>query len=138
MEAPLSELLSLHWWKVILIILAMPVAAIGFRIAIKFDVNIWQKNRQENKQRAEMMKIVENCGHSWNLYPDSIYSECATCLALIQTTILLLGMKLGDPPPHYRANTLCAFDTWRGQIDSNKLQGYEGVTTIHGSGAGGP
>ena len=98
MEAPLSELLSLHWWKVILIILAMPVAAIGFRIAIKFDVNIWQKNRQENKQRAEMMKIVENCGHSWNLYPDSIYSECATCLALIQTTILLLGMKLGAPP----------------------------------------
>ena len=98
MEVPLSELLSLHWWKVILIILAMPVAAIGFRIAIKFDVNIWQKNRQENKQRAEMMKIVENCGHSWNLYPDSIYSECATCLALIQTTILLLAIEVGDPP----------------------------------------
>ena len=99
MESTILEELLSPWWKILLYILGLAVAIIAIKIVIKFDVNVWLKDRRTNKAKKKYEHQVLQCNHGWTLYPDSAYSQCNGCQALIQTSTLMVALNLADEKP---------------------------------------
>ena len=95
MESTLPELLLTPWWKPIVYIAVLAIAAITIRVSIKFDFNEWQKNRQREKLTKKQQKAAKRCSHIWSLYPQSHFSICNLCYALFPTSTLMVLQ--GDP-----------------------------------------
>ena len=99
MEAEVLEQLILPWWKLPLYMLAVVVSGVAIRIAIKFDVNEWLKQRKEGRTKKDMEKAATTCGHLWTYYPHSPFSTCNLCLALIPTSTLAYAIRNLEPKP---------------------------------------
>ena len=84
----LEELL-IPWWKLPIYVLSIGLTTVCVRIAITFDVNAWLQKKQEDKQKKEALKRVNECSHIWTLYRSSTHSRCDRCGCLISTTLLL-------------------------------------------------
>lgn len=66
-------------------------AAIGVvTFAVKFDLNRWLEWRTERKILDGQLERASVCNHLWELYPDSPFSRCAGCHALVATSLLNL------------------------------------------------
>ena len=88
-ESTLLEQLLIPWWKPVVYVATLVIAAVTIRISIKFDFNEWQKNRQRERRTKEQQKAVERCSHVWTLYPHSQYSICNICQVLHSTSTLM-------------------------------------------------
>ena len=89
----LNELLS-PWWRlplsITVTVFAVVVGAIGVKLAIKFDINVWLQDRRSAKAFKARKKHADRCRHMWTLYHASPFSLCNLCLAYIATSTLLL------------------------------------------------
>ena len=99
MDAEIAKELFLPWWKIPVYALVVALAITTVRIGIKFDVNVWIAARRSNRVRRERMRFVEECVHTWTLYPTSQYSICNKCMAYIATATLFTARELGEPKP---------------------------------------
>lgn len=94
----LNELLS-PWWRPMTTLavgmLVVVAGAVGIKLAIRFDINLWLQDRRNAKALKERIKRADNCEHVWTLYHASPFSQCNLCLAYIATSTLLLFR--GDP-----------------------------------------
>ena len=108
METTILEALFLPWWKILAYIGATALAAIVIRITVKFNANTWLESRRNTKSINEWRKRAEACRHVWTLYPQSHYSVCNKCEALIATSTLSLFQN--DP------EVLIAGRVWQMQV----------------------
>ena len=106
----LNELLSPWWRTVVSLAAAMLVVvagAVGIKLAIRFDINVWLQDRRNAKALKERIKRADKCGHVWTLYHASTFSQCNLCLAYIATSTLLVfdndpqvSVRRTDIQPH--------------------------------------
>ena len=93
MDATLLNELVSPWWKPIVFTAAMCLiiiaGIIAVRVTIRFDLNVWLKDRRGAKAEKNQMKVVNGCAHEWTLYSRSSYSRCNVCMGLIATTTLM-------------------------------------------------
>ena len=94
----LEQLLS-AWWQILLVLLGLAASIIAIRVRVNFDVNQWLQDRREASERKAAMKMVERCGHIWTLFPQSEFSQCNGCMALIKTSTLLFANQHMDIKP---------------------------------------
>ena len=91
--AILNELFS-PWWRPIVAIATtvfiVVVGIIAVRFTVKFDLNVWLRDRRDAKALKERKKRVDGCGHVWTLYRFSQFSQCNFCLAYIATSSLVV------------------------------------------------
>ena len=59
----------------------------------KLDLNALFSSIQNSRNLSSQKKAVRKCSHMWTLYPQSHYSICNNCQALIATSTLLLCRK---------------------------------------------
>ena len=85
-DASLLEGLFLPWWKIVAYVIVLAVLIMSIRV--KFDVNKWLSFRSDQKLAKQRRKAAVRCVHAWTLYPDSQYSLCNRCAALIATATL--------------------------------------------------
>ena len=88
-ESTLLEQLLIPWWKPVVYVATLVIAAVTIRVSIKLDFNEWQKNRQRERRTKEQQKAAERCSHVWTLYPQSQYSICNICQVLHSTSTLM-------------------------------------------------
>ena len=99
MENSILENLLVPWWKIVVYFLLAVLAAISIKVSFTFNLNTWQKDREEAKRTKELEKRSSECGHVWTLFSVSVYSQCNLCLAFIFTSTLLYARENFDPKP---------------------------------------
>ena len=89
MDAPILQVVFVHWWKILLYIITLTLAIVSVRFVFSLDLNAWQEARRRDRSRRERRKIVEGCRHAWVISLRSPFSRCSKCQCLISTAILL-------------------------------------------------
>ena len=86
-------------WTLIAVVAVVGLigAVVAFRI--RFDLNVWLRDRRDEKILKEFNKRADRCAHAWTLYPNDTYSQCVGCEAWIQTNMLLAARRVGDVKP---------------------------------------
>ncbi len=98
MEEVIWQTYLYPWWKPLAYLLGFAALFIGIRLRLTFNVNEWFKERDKRRLINEQRRLVRECSHGWILYPQSKWSQCFLCQALIETAILLLAKRLGQRP----------------------------------------
>lgn len=87
----LETITTYEWWQIILIILAIGVIPVVWRI----DPNKMLESLRGYRERKRHEKAINNCFHAWMNYPLSNLSKCGACLAWIDYSQLMLHKELG-------------------------------------------
>ena len=71
------------WWKPVVYVATLVIAAVTIRVSIKLDFNEWQKNRQRERRTKEQQRQLKGaltsgpCTHKANTQ-SAIFAKCCT------------------------------------------------------------
>ena len=87
----LETITTYEWWQIILIILAIGIIPVVWRI----DPNKMLESFRGYRERKRHEKAINDCFHAWVIYPASDWAKCSLCYVPIRYSNLLLHNEVG-------------------------------------------